>query len=105
MYDLLMLAAFGFAAFLVAWVVNGLVGMMSGEKPGDTGRLWLDIFLRMFGILELGVIGRVLNEFGLKGWSRKAVLFVGLLCLLLFLVRSCDDTHTDTIYTYPTQAP
>lgn len=105
MYDLLMLGAFGLAAFLVAWVVNGLVGMMSGEKPGDTGRLWLDIFLRMFGILELGVIGRALNYLGLKGWPRKFVLFVGLLCLLLFLVRSCHDTRTDNIYTYPTQTP
>ena len=61
MYDLLMLVAFALAAFLVAWVVNGFVGMLSGERPRDTGRLWADIFLRLFAILELGLIGRVLN--------------------------------------------
>jgi len=32
-YDLAFIAAFGLAAFLVAWVVNSLVGMMSGENP------------------------------------------------------------------------
>src|SRR5437867_9573992 len=31
-----MLAAFGVAAFLVAWIVNALVGLLSGERPRDT---------------------------------------------------------------------
>jgi len=93
-YDLLFIAAFGLAAFLVAWVVNGLVGMMSGENPGDTGRLGAEIFLRLFAVLELEVIGRVLNYLGLTGWPRKLVLFVGLLCVLIFLVRACHDAHT-----------
>ena len=58
MYDLAFIAAFGLAAFLVAWVVNGLVGMMSGENPRDTGRLWVETFLRFFAVLELGSSGR-----------------------------------------------
>jgi len=101
MFDLAFLAAFAVAAFLVAWIVNGLVGLLSGEKPRDTASLWADIFLRLFMILELGVIGRVLNYCGLSGWPRKFVFFVGLLCVLLFLMRACRDTHTDHPFTYP----
>jgi hypothetical protein len=98
-YALVFIAAFGLAAFLVAWVVNGLVEMMSGENPGATSRLGAEIFLRLFAILELGVIGRMLNYLGLTGWPRKLVLFVGLLCVLLFLARACRDAHThDTPY-------
>ncbi len=94
MYDLAFIAALGLAAFLVAWIVNGLVGMMSGENPRDTGRLGVEVFLRLFAVLELGVIGRVLNYLGLTGWPRKLVLFVGLLCVLAFLVRACHSAHT-----------
>jgi hypothetical protein len=31
-----MLVMFAVAAFLVAWVVNGLIGLLSGERPRDT---------------------------------------------------------------------
>jgi len=103
-YDLALLAAFAVAAFLVAWVVNGLVGLLSGERPRDTGSLWLDIFLRIFMVLELGVIGRVLNYCGFSGWPRKLVFFVGLLCVLLFLARACHDSHPDHTYTFPAQS-
>ena len=103
MYNLAFLAAFAVAAFLVAWVVNGLVGLMSGERPRDTGSLWADVFLRIFMVLELGVIGRVLNYWGLSGLPRKFVFFIGLLCVLLFLVRGCHDSHSDHVYTYPAQ--
>ena len=104
MYGLLMLAIFGLGTFLVAWVVNGLVGILSGEKPRDTGRLWVDIFLRLFVVLELGLIGRALNYVGLKGRFRKIFLFVGLLCVLLFLVRGCRHAHADRTYIYPSQS-
>src|SRR6266568_4325167 len=87
MNSFVMLAMFAVAAFLVAWVVNGLVGLLSGEKPRDTGRLWLDIFLRLFVVLEVGFIGRMLNYNGLDGLPRKVVLFVGLICALLLLMR------------------
>ena len=89
----------GLAAFLVAWVVNGLVGLLSGENPRDTGRLGADVFLRLFAVLELGLIGRVLNYAGFTGWPRKFVLFIGLLCVLLFLARACHKTHAhSTVY-------
>lgn len=99
---------FAVAAFLVAWVVNGLVGLMSGEHPRDTGRLWLDTFLRIFAVLELGWIGRILNYVGLRGLPQKLVLFIGLLCVALFLARSCSQSHeADSRYirTYPMQSP
>ncbi len=106
MDNLLILGVFAVGAFLVAWVANGLVGLLSGERPRDTGRLWLDIFFRFFAILELGFIGRMLSYVGFQGWPRKLVLFIGLLCVLLFLLRACHHTHTDDhIYTYPVQSP
>jgi len=80
MYNLAFFSAFAVAALLVAWVVNGLVGLMSGERPRDTGRLWADVFLRIFMILELGVIERVLNYLGVSGGPRKLVFFIGLFC-------------------------
>ena len=91
-------------AFLVAWVTNGLVGLLSGERPRDTGSLWLDTFLRMFAVLELGWIGRILNHVGLQGLPRKLVLFVGLLCVLMFLARACHHDHADQIRSYPVQS-
>ena len=89
MHSLIILGVFAVAAFLVAWVVNGLVGLLSSEKPEDTGSLWLDIFLRFFAVLELGVIGRMLNYVGLDGAPRKVIFLIGLVCVLLFLVRAC----------------
>ena len=103
MYNLAFFSAFAVAALLVAWVVNGLVGLMSGERPRDTGRLWADVFLRIFMILELGVIERVLNYLGVSGGPRKLVFFIGLLCVLLFLVRGCHDSRSGHVYTYPLQ--
>jgi hypothetical protein len=100
MFDLACLAAFAVAAFLVAWIVNGLVGVLSGEKPRDTASLWGDIFSRLFMVLELGAIGRVLNYCGISGRPRKFVFFVGLLCVLLFLMRARRHTHSDHTHTY-----
>lgn len=103
-----LLAMFAVAAFLVAWVVNGLVGLLSGEHPRDTGRLWLDTFLRIFAVLELGWIGRILSYVGLRGLPQKLVLFIGLLCVLLFLAKSCRHAHDDDksyIRSYPVQSP
>jgi hypothetical protein len=91
MSSFVMLAAFGVAAFLVAWIVNSLVGLLSGERPRDTASLWFDVFFRLFAILELGFIGRILNYAGLTGWPRKAIFFIGTLCVLVFLVRACHD--------------
>lgn len=90
MDDLVLVAMFGLAALVIAWVVNGMVGWLSGERPKDTGRLWADIFLRFFTILELGWIGRLLTRMGLNGWPGKFVAIVGMICVLLFLLRSCE---------------
>jgi hypothetical protein len=49
----------------------------------------------MFAVLELGLIGRMLNYLGLTEWPRKLVLFIGLLCVLLFLVKSCLNARSD----------
>ncbi len=100
MSEVAFIAAFGLAAFLIAWVVNGLVGMMSGENPRDTGRLGAEIFLRFFAILELGIIGRVLGYLGFTGWPRKLMLFVGLLCILAFLIRAGHHTGRDNSAVY-----
>src|SRR4051812_17003544 len=97
-----MFAAFAVAAFLVAWTVNALVGLMMGERPRDTGSLWFDIFLRFFAVLELGAIGRALSYLGFTGWSRKAVLFIGAVCVLLFLIRAYSGArrHDPYLHTY-----
>lgn len=102
------LLMFAVASFLVAWIANGIVGLLSGEHPRDTGRLWLDTFLGVLAILELGWIGRILSGAGLHGLTRKWVLFLGLLCVLLFLARSCRHAHEDDksyIRSYPVQSP
>lgn len=57
MHDLLVLAAAGLAALLGAWVVTVLVGMLSGERPHDTGKVWADVLLRLFALLEVGAMG------------------------------------------------
>jgi hypothetical protein len=31
----------------VAWIVNLIIGMLSGDQPGDTKSLWWDIFSKM----------------------------------------------------------
>ena len=98
-----LLVMFAVAAFLIAWVVNGIVGILMGERPRDTGQLWLDAFLRIFAVLELGFIGRILNYVGLNGLPRKIVLFVGLLCVLFFLGKAFHrHEHRDPLMrTYP----
>src|SRR3954468_19265961 len=101
MISFVMLATFALAAFLIAWIVNALVGLMMGERPQDTGSLWFDIFFRFFAVLELGLIGRVLSSLGITGWSRKAVLFIGAICVLLFLIRAgSDSSHCRYSHTY-----
>jgi len=99
MFSLIIVAMFAVGSLLAAWLVNGLVGLLSGERPRDTGRLWLDIFLRLFAVLELGFIGRILGYVGIDGLPRKVVLFVGLACLMLFLAKACHhERHEEHQY-------
>jgi len=105
MQSFLIIAVCGVGAFLVAWVANGVVGLLSGERPRDTGRLWFDIFLRFFAILELGFVGRMLSYVGFQGRSRKFVLFIGLLCILVFCLRACDHRQAHDFRAYPVESP
>jgi hypothetical protein len=73
------------AAWCVAHIVNALVGMLSGEKPQDTGRLWLDVFLRLFVVGQLSFAGRMLNYVGIDGWPRRLLYIAGVICILVFL--------------------
>jgi multidrug transporter EmrE-like cation transporter len=88
MSDLGMLLLFGGMALVAAWFVNFLVGLLRGEHPGDTGRVWLDILLRMFAIGEFGVLGRVLNYIN-ASWARRILAGVGFIAIIVFLFRAC----------------
>jgi hypothetical protein len=102
MDKLLIIGVFAAAALLVAWIANGLVGLLMGEKPGDTGSIWLDVFLRFFAILELGFVGRLLGYVGLNGWPRRIVLLIGLFSLLWFLFRPHHHPRPpENIRSYP----
>jgi hypothetical protein len=99
-----MLLMLGLASFLVAWLVNGLVGLLMGERPRDTGSLWLDTFFRVFLLLELGWIGRVLTYAGFSGSSRKLLLFLGCLCVVLFLAKDCRQEHNPNVRSFPVES-
>jgi hypothetical protein len=105
---MLFLSTLVLAALLIAWLVNTLIEMLSGEKPQSTVSLWGEIVSRLLIVSEFGLIGRILNHVGLTGLPRKAVLFVGLLCILLFFLKS-NHHHTNTnptqilITNYPAQ--
>lgn len=75
-------------AFLVAWFVNLLVGLLRGEHPGDTGRVWWEVLLRMFAIGELGLLGRILN-YGSGSWIRSILMAVGGVVLFIFIFQIC----------------
>jgi len=64
MYTLVFICIAAGFAFLAAWVVNALVAWMSGEHPGDTGRQFGDVFLRVLGVARLGYVGRILDTVG-----------------------------------------
>ena len=74
-------------ALLIAWGVNALVGLMSGENPRDTGRQFSDIFFRILGMMRLGWMGRVLNNFD-HPWIRWIVYCAGGLLILSAIIRA-----------------
>jgi len=85
MWSLGFILLLALAAWFVACFVNALVGMLSGEKPQDTGRLWLDVFLRLFVVGQLSFAGRMLNYVGIDGWPRRLLYIAGVICILVFL--------------------
>lgn len=101
---------FAIMAFVVTWLVNILVSVLSGEKRQGNADVWAEVFSRMFLVSELAAIGRVLNQMGIAGWPRQAAVIGGVLCLLLVLGKSCGhDSHSVAPYTvvtnYPSQSP
>ena len=86
-------ALIAITALLIAWIANAVVGWLSGERPRDTGRLGLDTFFRIFAIRELGFVGQLLSAFGWDKLPGRIVLFVGLACVGLFLLRHCHHVE------------
>jgi hypothetical protein len=91
MGTLVTIALIGLAALFVAWIANTLVGLLSGERPRDTGRLWSNIVLRIFTIKEFGVVGRILNYVASEGWPLRVLYGLGAIGILALLIRSCRD--------------
>jgi len=87
MSDFGLLLLFGGIALIGAWFVNFMVGLLSGEHPRDTERVWWDILLRMFALGELGVLGRILNYIN-ASWARRILAVVGFIALVVFIVQA-----------------
>jgi hypothetical protein len=90
------LAIFGLIcgfALLAAWLVNALVGILSGEHPKDTGRVWSDIIMRIFATMEFGLIGRILGYLATAGWPLRVLYGLGTVGILRFFIRGCHASH------------
>jgi len=87
--DIRIFLLFCLAALLVAWVVNAIVNVLSGEKRNDTGSLWIDIVLRIFAARDFGIIARILNFLARQGWPLKLLYAMGAIAVVAFLVRGC----------------
>ncbi len=64
-----------FASLSCVWLANWVVGLLSGEHPMDTGRLWVDT---LFGVQGLPS----------GSWARRVLLAISLGLLFWGLVRS-----------------
>jgi hypothetical protein len=63
------------ASFSCVWLANQLVGLLSGEHPRDTGRLWVDT---LFGVQGLPS----------GSWARRVLLIMGVASLIWAVIRS-----------------
>ena len=70
----------------MAWVVNAIVNVLSGEKRNDTGSLWIDIVLRIFAARDFGITARILNYLARQGWPLK----------LLYLMERLLSSHSSS---------
>ena len=93
MSTLAMFGLFCGFALLAAWLVNTLIGIMSGEHPKDTGRVWSDIIMRIFGALEFGLVGRILGYLATTGWPLRVLYGLGAVGILAFFIRGCHEPH------------
>ena len=87
MSTLVMILTIALAAVVVAWVVNSIVAMMSGDRPDEMTGEAGDIFLRVLAVLELGFLGRLLDQATGTPWVRR-LLYCG---ALIFVVRAAAD--------------
>lgn len=88
-----MFAMFCVFALLAAWLVNTLVGIMSGEHPKDTGRVWSDMMMRMFAAMEFGLVGRILGYLATTGWPLRVLYGLGAIGIVAFFIRGCHESH------------
>ena len=85
MSDLGVFFLFCAMALIAAWVVNFLVGLLSGEHPGDTRRVWWEILFRSLAVGDLALIDRILN-YRNTSWARENPVK----CVIgIFMVLAC----------------
>lgn len=85
MSDLVILLALAGFALVAAWLVNVLVGYLSGEHPRDTPRVWLDMLLE-----ELRGVSEVVSFFRPRWvrWTVAAVLGGAVFGVLYFVFHA-----------------
>ena len=89
MSTLTMILTAAVLAFAAAWGINALMGLLSGDRPEDTRSVFLEMFLRVLGVLEFGFLGRLLDATGSARWVRWFIYFGA----ALFLVRVLGDWY------------
>ena len=88
MSDLGFFLLIGLVTLIGAWLVNFLVGLLSGQHSGDTKSVWWDMLLRVFALGELGFMGRILNYIN-ASWARRILAVVGFIALIIAIVQAC----------------
>ena len=68
---------------LVAWLVNLVVGWMSGEHPKDTPHQSVDVFLQLFHDSYLGFVGTLFDWSRCPTWLRLVFYLIAGVCVLL----------------------
>ncbi|MBL9168946.1 MAG: hypothetical protein JNN07_14495 [Verrucomicrobiales bacterium] len=87
MSTLVMVGIIAVISVIVAWGVNSLIGLMSGDRPDDVAGDATDIFSRIIIGLEFGLIARLLDEVTGTPWVRRIVY----VAVAAYLVKiACD---------------
>ncbi len=93
--DLWFIPLFAVVALGVAWLVNGLVALLSGEHPRDTRSVWLDIVLGDFrGFSSVLSLLRTRLKASVRDFSMNRFAYsLDVISLLLLAVHPLADTH------------
>jgi len=93
--DLSFIAVFALVALGVAWLVNSLVGLLSGDHPRDTRSVWLDILLGDFKGFSSGFsFLRPRSKASIRDFSMNRFAYsLGVVSLLLLAIYPLVDTH------------